>query len=146
MAKYIFSEDEWLSWSSEGYTTATLVGIDGEKYGQIKHKSLKAPVPGTDTFDRFLGVNTFGPGGVYESHAHETPMFYYILRGTAKVRVGDEERVVGPGAWVHTPPGLPHYTENVGEDDLAYILIGGNPLDPDSTAHTAVERDTHTES
>ena len=144
MPKYIFTEDEWLRWDEEGYTTATLVGIDGEKYGQIKHKSLKPGVPGSDTFDRFLGVNTFGPGGVYESHPHETPMFYYVLRGTAKMRVGDEERIVGPGAWVYTPPGEPHYTENVGEDDMAYLLIGGNPLDPNSQAHNAIERHADT--
>ena len=101
-------------------------------------------MPGSDTFDRFLGVNTFGPGGVYESHPHETPMFYYVLRGTAKMRVGDEERIVGPGAWVYTPPGEPHYTENVGEDDMAYLLIGGNPLDPNSQAHEAIERHADT--
>ena len=140
MADYIFSEEEWLSWS-EGYSTDTLVGIDGEKYGIIKHKSLKAPPAGASTFDRFLGVNTFGPGGVYEAHAHESPMFYYILKGTARMRVGDEERIVEKGAWVYTPPGLAHYTENIGDDDLSYILIGGNPKRADSKAHTPVEED-----
>ena len=140
MAEYIFSEEEWLSWS-EGYSTDTLVGIDGEKYGIIKHKSLKAQPPGASTFARFLGVNTFGPGGVYEAHAHETPMFYYVLKGRAKMRVGDEERIVEKGAWVYTPPGLAHYTENIGDEDLAYILIGGNPERADSKAHTAVEAD-----
>ena len=97
MPKYIFAEDEWLDWE-EGYTTATMIGIEGEKYGQIKHRSMKARLPGSSTYDRFLGVNTFGPSGVYETHAHESPMFYYVLRGTAKMRVGDEERVVGKGA------------------------------------------------
>ena len=140
MAEYIFTEEEWLSWS-EGYTTDTLVGIDGEKYGIIKHKSLKAPLPGASTYDRFLGVNTFGPGGVYEAHPHETPMFYYVLKGRAKMRVGDEERIVGKGAWVYTPPGLAHYTENVGDEDLSYILFGGNPKRADSKAHTPVEED-----
>ncbi len=142
MPKYIFAEDEWLDWE-EGYTTATMIGIEGEKYGQIKHRSMKARLPGSSTYDRFLGVNTFGPGGVYETHAHESPMFYYVLRGTAKMRVGDEERVVGKGAWVYTPPGLKHYTENVGNDDLSYILFGGNPTTPG--AHEDIERHPHTD-
>jgi mannose-6-phosphate isomerase-like protein (cupin superfamily) len=137
MSKYIFTEDEWLDWSDE-YTSATLVGIHGEHYDQLNHVSLKNPPAGIETYDRFIGVNTFAPGGVYESHPHETSMFYYVLKGTAKMRVGDEERIVGKGAWVFTPAGLPHYTENVGDDDMAYILFGGNPKDPDSKAHTAV--------
>ena len=140
MAQYIFSEDEWLSWE-EGYTTATMVGIDGAHYGQIKHRSMKTPPPGAATYDRFLGVNTFGPGGVYEAHAHESPMFYYVLSGTARMRVGGEERVVGKGAWVYTPPGLAHYTENVGDDDLSYLLFGGNPMTPG--AHEDIERHDH---
>ena len=134
MAQYIFSEEEWLDWS-EGYSTDTLVGIDGREYDIVKHKGLKSPVPGASTSALFLGVNTFGPGGVYESHAHETPMFYYVLRGRAKMRVGDEERIVEAGAWVYTPPGLEHYTENIGDEDLAYLLFGGNPKDSDSKAH-----------
>ena len=70
-------------------------------------------------------------------------MFYYVLRGTAKMRVGDEERVVGKGAWVYTPPGLKYYTENVGNDDLSYILFGGNPTTPG--AHEDIERHPHTD-
>ena len=140
MSQYIFTEEEWMHFRSE-YADHTLVGIDGEHYKAIKMGAMEAPLPGTDTYDRFVGVNTFGPGGVYEAHAHETPMFYYVLTGTAKMRVGDEERIVGKGAWVYTPPGLAHYTENVGDDDLSYILFGGNPKRADSKAHTAVEED-----
>ena len=143
MPKYIFSEDEWLRWSEEGYSTNTLVGIDGRQYQGVKRRSLEAQPAGASTYDRFLGVNTFGPGGVYESHAHESPMFYYVLTGTAKMRVGDEERIVGKGAWVYTPPGLEHYTENVGDDDLAYLLFGGNPTT--AGAHDLVENRPYTE-
>ena len=142
MAKYIFTEDEWLAWE-DCYTTATMVAIDGSHYGQIKHRSMKAPPPGASTYDRFLGVNTFGPGGVYETHVHESPMFYYVLSGTALMRVGDEERTVGKGAWVYSPPGLPHYTKNVGDDDLSYLLFGGNPTTPGS--HEDIERHPHIE-
>ncbi len=142
MPKYIFDEGEWMNWP-DTYADTTLVGIDGEKYSLIKHTGIEGGLPGASTADRFLGVNVFGPGGVYESHAHETPQFYYILTGTGKVRVGDEERIVGKGAWVYTPPGVPHFTENVGDDDLAYLLFGGNPKDADSTAHQAIDSAPH---
>ena len=138
MAKYIFEEGEWQRWA-EGYSTHTLLAIDDSNYRIVKSRSMEAQPPGADTYDRLLGVNTFGPGGVYEAHAHETPMFYYVLKGKALMRVGDEERIVEKGAWVYTPPGLKHYTENVGDDDLAYLFFGGNTLRADSKAHTAVE-------
>ena len=138
MAEYIFTEDEWQGWSG-GYSTHTLVGIDDEEYRIVKSRAMDAQPPGASTYDRLLGVNTFGPGGVYEAHAHETPMFYYVLKGKALMRVGDEERIVEKGAWVYTPPGLKHYTENVGDDDLAYLFFGGNPKRADSKAHTVVK-------
>ncbi len=142
MQRYIFTEEEWMQWPGT-YSDTTLVGLEGEEYGLVKHTGIDGGLPGASTADRFLGVNVFGPGGVYESHVHETPMFYYVLTGTAKMRVGEEERVVGKGAWVYTPPGLPHYTENVGDDDLAYILFGGNPVDAESTAHEMVSSRLH---
>jgi len=138
MPEYIFHEKEWMEFE-EGYETYTLVGIDGAHYRGVKHKTLKGGLPGASTYDRFLGVNTFGPGGVYESHAHETPMYYYVLSGKGKMRVGEEERVVEQGAWVYTPTGMPHYTENIGSEDFSYLLFGGNPNDPNSKAHTPPE-------
>ena len=134
MPQYIFTEEEWMHFRS-GYTDHTLVGIEGDHYKGIKMGGLEAGLPGADSYDRFLGVNSFGPGGVYESHAHQTPMFYYVIAGEGIMRVGDEERVVRRGAWVYTPPGLKHYTENTGDEDFAYILFGGNPFDPNAGIH-----------
>ena len=146
MPKYIFKEEEWMNWSSEGYTDATLVGIDGREYRQIKHRALPAGLPGQDTIETWIGVNTFGPGGVYESHEHETSQFFLVLTGRGKVRVGDEERIAEKGTWIFTPPGVAHYVENIGDEDFAYLLIGGNPKEKESTAHQAIERTKRTES
>ena len=143
MSKYIFHEDEWKKFE-DGYTTATMIGIYGEKYGQIKHRMLKGGMPGASTYDSYLGVNTFGPGGIYESHAHETPMFYYVLEGRAIMKVGDEEKIVSKGTWVYTPPKVEHYTENIGETDFSYIIFGGEPTTPNSNAHSEIERHEET--
>ena len=63
------------------------------------------------------------------------------LAGKGIMRVGDEERVVGRGAWVYTPPGLKHYTENTGDVDMAYLFFGGNPTDPDAGFHEPVKEE-----
>ena len=43
------------------------------------------------------------------------------------MKVGDEVRIVEKGTWVFTPPGVEHYHEVIGDEDFAYILIGGGP-------------------
>ncbi len=68
-----------------------------------------------------IGVNSFAPGGEYEAHKHDSPAFFLVLSGRATVRVGDEERIVGKGAWVFTPPGTPHYLKNIGNDPFTYV-------------------------
>ena len=138
MPKYIFTENEWMKFSTEEHGH-TLLAIDGSTYKSIKMRGMQERLPGSETYDRFLGVNSFGPGGIYESHAHETPMFYYVIHGEGIMRVGDEERVVSRGAWVYTPPGVPHYTENTGDTDFAYILFGGNPHDMNAGLHEPIK-------
>ena len=134
MPQYIFTQEEWMHFKSD-YVGHTLLAVDASHYRAIKMGGLENPLPGGSTYDRLLGVNAFGPGGIYEAHEHQTPMFYHVISGRGIMRVGDEERVVGPGAWVHTPPGLKHYTENTGEGNFAYIFFGGNPHDPNAGIH-----------
>ena len=134
MYQYIFDEDEWKSFKTEKFNH-TLVAVDGSHYQSIDMGSMEAPLPGSENFGQLLGVNSFHPGGVYESHEHQTPMYYLVLQGTGLMRVGDEERVIKKGSWVYTPPGLKHYTKNIGEDLLAYLFFGGSPLDPDAGIH-----------
>lgn len=137
--QYIFKQEEWMKWGKE-FATTTLVGLDGETYKQINACGLENSLPGISTHDTWVGVNAFGPGGIYESHDHETTQFYYVIAGKGLVRVGDEEMVCEKGTWVFTPAGVPHFLENTGDEIFAYILIGGNPLDKSSKAHTSVGR------
>ena len=137
MSKYIFTEEEWMKFNEEIHGH-TLLAIDGSTYKSIQMGGMDKRLPGSETYDRLLGVNVFKPGGIYESHAHETPMFYYIVSGEGIMRVGSEERVVGKGAWIYTPPGLKHYTENTGTEDLAYLYFGGNPLDASAGYHEPI--------
>ena len=134
MPRYIFTEDEWMKFKEES-NNHTLVAVDGSHYGAVKMGGLIDRLPGSETYDRLLGVNAFKPGGIYESHEHQTPMYYYVIHGHGIMRVGDEEREVGPGAWIYTPPGLKHYTENTGDVDFAYLFFGGNPHDPNAGIH-----------
>jgi len=131
MSKFIFRREEWMDWSSQEYTDYILEEKDGRRFRNIKGKVVD--LPGNNTVDTWigvnspliLGVNVFGLGGYYEGHKHETSQFFYIIAGKARVKVGDEEKIAEKDTWVFTPPDVEHSIVNIGDQDLAYITIGG---------------------
>ena len=131
MPKYIFKPEEYIKLDPEEFRDEVHTEYTGSKvqtgrvYNQTKVRGFQ--MPGGDTMDVWMGANSFAPGGVYESHTHESSQFYYVLAGKALVRVGDEERIVEKGDWVFTPAFVDHYLENTFDEEFTYILIGGNP-------------------
>jgi mannose-6-phosphate isomerase-like protein (cupin superfamily) len=47
-------------------------------------------------------------GGMVDPHSHPTHEFYYILSGRGIMKIGEEEREVGQGDLVYTPPDTTH--------------------------------------
>lgn len=55
-------------------------------------------------------------------HYHpQTEEIYYILRGTASMRIDLETRDVGPGDAIAIPPGLTHQITNTGSEALVFL-------------------------
>jgi mannose-6-phosphate isomerase-like protein (cupin superfamily) len=72
-----------------------------------------------------IGVHYYPPGRSHTPHEHATwEQVYYVISGTAKLTVGTEQRIVGPGGCSFTPPGTPHDVENVGDGELVCMVIG----------------------
>jgi mannose-6-phosphate isomerase-like protein (cupin superfamily) len=93
---------------------------------------------------RALGVTAFGvnavvypPGFVGFEHYHETQdELYFVHSGTARVEVGGEERVLGPGGLCHVESTTPRRVSNASEtEDLVLLVVGGK--------EGYVERDGH---
>jgi mannose-6-phosphate isomerase-like protein (cupin superfamily) len=62
------------------------------------------------------------PGGATTPHHHpRTEEIYYILEGTARMRIGAEERPVGPGDAIAIPPGQIHQICNTGPAELKFL-------------------------
>jgi mannose-6-phosphate isomerase-like protein (cupin superfamily) len=80
-----------------------------------------------------LGVTAFGVNGVVYpsgypgiSHYHDTQdELYFVHKGTAKVHVEDEERILGPGGLFHVESTTPRRIESVGDEELVMLVIGG---------------------
>ena len=77
------------------------------------------------TTDRlFCDVYCFEPGQEQAAHAHAgSDKVYYVIEGTGRIRVGDEERAAAPGAAVLAPSGTPHAVSNPGPGRLTLLVL-----------------------
>lgn len=67
------------------------------------------------------------PGGGAPKHSHENEQFSYILQGTLRFWIGDDERVidVNAGEVLQLPPHVPHRAEAL--DDVVAIDVFSPP-------------------
>jgi len=77
----------------------------------------------------FLGINCFEQGQTQAIHTHPgADKFYFIVYGKARMTVGEETRVAGPGTVVWAPADVPHGVEEALERTL--MLVGMAPSPP----------------
>lgn len=66
----------------------------------------------------------YGAGGRHFPHQHsDNEQVYYLAKGNARVRVGDETFDISAGTVVYLPPNIEHEFENPGPDTCANVLI-----------------------
>ena len=63
----------------------------------------------------------FEPGGEYETHSHPHEQFSLMVAGRMLLRVGDEEKEVGPGDVWYAPPGVVHGGTLLGDEPVIFI-------------------------
>jgi len=67
---------------------------------------------------------SFAPGEELSEHTAARPAILHFLAGSARLRLGEDEFEVGPGAWAHMPPHLPHSIKAETEVRLLLYLFG----------------------
>lgn len=69
-----------------------------------------------------LAEATIPHGGATQEHYHAlTEEIYFITHGSGRIRVGNEDRDVGPGDAVAIPPGVRHKLWNQGDGPLRLL-------------------------
>jgi mannose-6-phosphate isomerase-like protein (cupin superfamily) len=104
--------------SDDAYAFGTIDEL-GEGYGFRKVRQA-------------LGVESFGVNVVvmpprYDGFFHyhdEQDELYFVHAGTARVEVGGEERLLGPGGMVHVRSTTPRRVSNGGDEDLVMFIVG----------------------
>jgi quercetin dioxygenase-like cupin family protein len=75
------------------------------------------------------GLNCLAPGQTQNIHAHQgADKFYFVLEGSGKFTVGDEEREADTGALVVAPAGIPHGVANSGNSRLSLLVAIAPPF------------------
>ena len=77
-----------------------------------------------DSVRMFCDVYGLQPGQAQAAHAHAgSDKVYFVLDGTGRFRIGDEERQVGSGYAVFAPAGQSHAVENPGPAPLTLLVF-----------------------
>jgi len=69
------------------------------------------------------------PGGGMPRHTNTVEHEQYVLRGHAKIGIGDEIHEVNAGDVVFIPDGTVHFYENIGEEPFEFLCIIPNKED-----------------
>jgi len=76
----------------------------------------------------FLGLNCFEPGQSQSVHTHAgADKFYLVLSGKARMTVGTETRIAGPGTLVWAPAGVAHGVDEALERTVLLVGIAPPP-------------------
>lgn len=70
-----------------------------------------------------IGLNCLEPGQTQNIHAHEgADKFYFVLEGTGRFTVADEETDAAAGSLIAAPAGIPHGVTNSGDGRLSLLV------------------------
>jgi len=72
---------------------------------------------------------TMEPGGGMPEHTNTVEHEQYVLRGHANIGIGKEEFEVNAGDIVFIPQGVPHWYQNIGEENFEFLCIIPNQPD-----------------
>ena len=83
------------------------------EFGNFDAIALDEPYPGVrraafDTSRATVTRYEFEPGAVFPMHRHPQEQITVLEAGEAEFTVGDDVRVLRPGAWSVVPPGVEH--------------------------------------
>jgi mannose-6-phosphate isomerase-like protein (cupin superfamily) len=69
-----------------------------------------------------VGLYVLPAGGEDTQQPHAEDEVYYVVGGRATVRVGEEDRPVGPGSLVFVGAGVPHRFHGIAEE-LSLLVV-----------------------
>ena len=69
------------------------------------------------------------PGGGMPNHTNTVEHEQYVLKGQANIGIGDEIHEVNAGDVVFIPANVPHWYQNIGEENFEFLCLIPNKED-----------------
>lgn len=70
-----------------------------------------------------VGLNCLEPNQTQRVHAHQgADKIYFVLEGSGRFTIGDEEREADAGTLVLAPAGVPHGVTNTGAERFSLLV------------------------
>lgn len=63
------------------------------------------------------------PGGSMPRHTNQVEHEQYVLQGRARIGIGDQVYEVQAGDVVYIPAGVPHWYQNIGQEDFVFLCM-----------------------
>lgn len=89
-------------------------------FGPEVTSSVGAKVPGERMI---LGLARKAPGTGSKPHKHNAEQFNYMLKGTARAVVGDEEMIIRAGDVVYMPSDVVHTITAIGDEEVVFLTV-----------------------
>lgn len=107
--------------------------IKGQRFESPHARTIKhLAAPWTmNTQNIWLGTSNVDPGNCSNPHAHANEEVFYVVSGFGRIRVGEEEKAIGPGECVYVPPTVVHQLINTGNEALKVIAAASPPFELD---------------
>ena len=108
-------------------------------HGEVVYELIGRTV-GEPTERHSLAYVVLPPGKASLLHTHPVAEeSYYLLRGTGRFILGDEERILLPGEAVVIPPTKPHQIFNSGDTDLEFLAVCVPAWEPTNSVYPETE-------
>ena len=105
-----------LDWRLLSTPAKTSGDIDSEV--ELKYQCLKAIT--------YVSLAKLQPSLSYERHTHEDhEEIYYIINGTGRIKIGQEEARFRDGDIIYIPEKTTHSITNDGEEIIDFLAFGG---------------------
>ena len=97
----------------------------GAGEGALKQVLIGAEEAPNFAMRRFI----MAPGGGMPKHTNTVEHEQYVLRGCARIGIGDEVLEVKPDDVVFIPAGVPHWYESLGPEAFEFLCVVPNAPD-----------------
>ncbi len=105
--------------------------VEGESFPPPHARVIKhLAAPWTVGASRlWAGVTIIGPGSSSNPHLHDdAEEIFYVISGTGRIKVEEEEEDIAPGSCIFIPPKSLHQLLNTGQVELRVLAVTSPPF------------------